>query len=203
MSVKKEKKIKLVPKILIVNNFTRAFESLRKVVCDAVPQAEITVLKRTEIKNVKSYDYDLIILTGGHGRKFILEKIKLRRQRYWVKNSHTPIIGICLGAEIIASEYDSEIYQLQKVVKLFTRAYFCQQNFLSRYNHPKVFVSHLLSIRNLGAELEPLLCSKNGVQIFKHRHKKIYGLQFHPEINYLYQDGQKLFQEIILEISGI
>lgn len=60
--------------------------------------------------------------------------------------------------------------------------------------------SHHWGVKNVSEDLEVLGTSKDSIEIVKHKMKKIYGLQFHPELFSELTQGDELFKAIIQDI---
>jgi GMP synthase-like glutamine amidotransferase len=61
----------------------------------------------------------------------------------------------------------------------------------------KVFESHRWVVTDSGDNLIALAESKDGVEIVKHKHKQIYGFQFHPEMFESSTEGNEIFANFI------
>ena len=97
--------------------------------------------------------------------------------------SNKLIIGICLGAQLIAKIYGSKIYKnknslveigYRKLDKINKKFFKNVSSMLQFHNEGITYNSHM-SIYAKGRTFE--------IDAFKIKTKKIYGFQFHPEVN--------------------
>lgn len=97
--------------------------------------------------------------------------------------SNKLIIGICLGAQLIAKIYGSKIYKnknnlveigYRKLDKINEKFFKNVSSMLQFHNEGITYNSHM-SIYAKGRTFE--------IDAFKIKTKKIYGFQFHPEVN--------------------
>ena len=65
------------------------------------------------------------------------------------------------------------------------------------YEGAKVWASQRWRITELSEVLECWCASAEGVEVFKHKTKPIYGLQFHPEHHTRNDDGRRIFEKIV------
>ena len=139
------------------------------------------------IINYQDLDYrkltkgDIVILTGGHRYPILWHAKQYSKEIELVKKHKGPIIGICLGFELIAHIYGSHLHLLNNKrkgeIKLTTVK-------SSQFEIPasiKVYENHNWSVAKVKRPLKALAYSKDGIEIFKHTRKPTYGLQFHPE----------------------
>ncbi|MDL2271242.1 GMP synthase subunit A [Methanobrevibacter sp. OttesenSCG-928-I08] len=105
----------------------------------------------------------------------------------YVKHFDIPILGICLGHQIIAKAYGGVINTSS------TESYAqVEINILNDYNlfeslspSMEVWSSHKDEVQEIPKDFEILanssLCQ---VESFKHKNKDVYGIQFHPEVHH-------------------
>jgi anthranilate/para-aminobenzoate synthase component II len=95
-------------KTLIINNHSNYIKELVSLFSDVV-----IIDKQTLTKDFNITNYDLIVLSGGsnvptvlrHPEEYIYE-ISI------IKESKIPVLGICLGAEIICEAYGGKLQEL-------------------------------------------------------------------------------------------
>jgi GMP synthase (glutamine-hydrolysing) len=172
--------------IFIVNNGSQYLENI--------------VLKISKDHNYKVYDYlpkrkilvpsstDLIILSGGmkqevvdelNGRHYYQEEFNL------IKNTDIPIFGICLGLQMMAYAMGGS---LKKLDSLQHKNIPVKLNHIGHeiLGHGDFFVHerHAWVVNELdGTGFSVLAESSDGVEIIHHKHKNLFGTQFHPEID--------------------
>ncbi|WP_423792766.1 GMP synthase subunit A [Methanocaldococcus indicus] len=124
-------------------------------------------------------DYKGIILSGGPD----IEKAKGCIDI--ALNAEVPILGICLGHQLIALAYGGEVGKANKEEYALTKIYVDNEDDLFK-NIPKEFnawASHKDEVKTLPKNFEILahsdICK---IEAMKHKEKEIYGVQFHPEV---------------------
>lgn len=137
-------------------------------------------------KHLEAYSH--VILTGSasnvDAESQIYEKLKPFIRR--VEKAGLPMLGICFGFQaIIATLGDLTSVNHYKYPEIgWTRIYVTSPSRLF-HNIPQkfyAFENHLSSVRNLPSELRPIAIShRHNIQAFEHKHKPIFGVQFHPE----------------------
>ncbi|MDT7864414.1 MAG: gamma-glutamyl-gamma-aminobutyrate hydrolase family protein [Thermoproteota archaeon] len=127
-------------------------------------------------------DFDVIIIGGGPARlnenskeiSYVKELIKLNK----------PILGICLGHQLISLAFNGK---LQQYPCFGPQTIYVKRRDKILENIPDKFTaweSHNDTVIKIPKNFVILAYSeKNKAEIIKHRTKKIYGVQFHPEVN--------------------
>lgn len=106
-----------------------------------------------------------------------------------IKNTKKPVLGICLGCQIIGKAYEVELkfdeerkWNVLDVVKddiIFTGV----------PENCNVWENHVYALADIPEDFELIATDADGtIQIIKHKDKYIYGFQFHPEKD----DGKKI-----------
>jgi len=134
-------------------------------------------------------DKDLVILSGGGGEgleiydEFRPGKLWYEDQMKFVLTCNKPIIGICMGFEVICRAYGAEIKKLDKLIEGFIKIKTSAKgvNHFDK-NELKQFESHEWVVPKVESFcLDVLAESKTGVEVVKHKTRNIIGTQFHPE----------------------
>lgn len=93
----------------------------------------------------------------------------------WLKTIEKPIMGICSGAQIIASVFGGKVIKNKEIGMVDIRGnLFGQESF-------RAYSLHRNGISNL-SNFEVLAKSKDSIHAIKHKNKEIYGVVFHPEV---------------------
>jgi len=178
-------------KILLINNHTVHLNSLGKAL--AGHQIEV----QTYRPGLKFNDEgkDLIILSGGGGEGLEIHD-EYEPGRLWyddemdfVRNTTKPVLGICMGFEVIARAYGAPIGSVgglilgrERVELTNTAKQLFQSTSLQQYE------AHRYLLEDVPEGFEVLATSKKngkkmGIEIFRYQRgqKKIFATQFHPE----------------------
>jgi len=102
-------------------------------------------------------------------------------------NSKLPVLGICLGHQLIAKAYGGEIGRAESEEYAYSKIYVKNENDLFK-NIPKEFTawaSHKDEVKKVPDCFEVLAYSDIcEIESIKHKEKPIYGVQFHPEVSH-------------------
>jgi GMP synthase (glutamine-hydrolysing) len=138
----------------------------------------ITLSAKTQIKGV--------ILSGGKGNPY--EPLNLTSNFVAMINFDVPILGFCLGHEIIAVSYRGRIKKLaeyngkREVITIEK-----PEDPIFEGLHKKevsLVKRHAFYVAELPAVFESLASSNTCAnEIIKHKEKPIYGIQAHPEVS--------------------
>jgi len=138
----------------------------------------ITLSAKTKIKG--------IILSGGKGNPY--EPLNLTSNYVALMNFNVPIVGFCLGHEIIAVSYRGRIKKLAKYhgKKEFITITKPEDPLFEGLDKKEVLLikRHTFHVSELPVEFESLAISDTCTnEIIKHKSKPIYGFQSHPEVS--------------------
>jgi len=166
-------------RILIIDNNTSYLESLKNL----LSPHSFSVIKWEDFKYYKLDNYNLIILSGGHPNTVTYSHQLYEDEIKTILRSNIPILGICLGFELIVYAFGGKLKELPEKEKgEIEIEIISNDTILKNITSLRVFESHRWIAESLPQELIPLAKSKEGVEIIKHITKFIYGFQFHPEI---------------------
>ncbi|MFA4960919.1 MAG: hypothetical protein WC548_04630 [Candidatus Pacearchaeota archaeon] len=97
----------------------------------------------------------------------------------WVKDFEKPLLGICAGMQIIGIVFDGKIKKHSEIG--FFRENF-KDNFLGLNNDAEVYHLHNYYVDFSKVKNFEIFSYGEIPQAVKHKHKKIYGVLFHPEV---------------------
>lgn len=172
-------------KILLIDNHTEHKRALH----EALKGHEVEVQKYRPGLNFNTKGKDLMILSGGGGEgREIDDTIKAGHLWYedeldFIKNYDKPLLGICMGFEIICRAYGSEVEEVPETIKgpayLKTTR---QGRRILPYKKIHQYEAHKWRVEKAPKGFKTLAKSPAGVEIIKHKKKPILATQFHPEL---------------------
>ena len=145
-----------------------------------------------------------IIFSGGPSSAFTKLAPKVDNR---VFDINIPILGICYGMQIICEQLKGKVKKTNK--REFGKAYIkvLKKNPLFNENKDtlkktQVWMSHGDEVIKLPKGFEILATSENNIAAIMNKKKKIFGLQFHPEVIHTLK-GKLLIKNFIFNISKI
>lgn len=170
-------------KIILIDNYDSFtfnlyhYLSSLKVNVDVIRNDQITS------KEILKKNYSKIVISPGPGNPNQSGNcLKIVKSLY----NKIPILGVCLGHQIIGQVFGSKIVQAKKLMHGKTSKIISKKNGILK-NLPKTFEatryhSLIIDTKSLSKDLEITAKTKEGL-IMGVRHKKydVHGVQFHPE----------------------
>jgi GMP synthase-like glutamine amidotransferase len=181
---------------LIINNGTIRLEELEELLKSQA--CKVQVIQRNQIPNIDVEMFDLVVLSGSS-----INSVKGNEDLYkdeidLILGSGIPIIGVCLGFQLIAYAFGAELYKRSRKRKGIIRIQVLNSTGIFRgLPNFKVYNSHKWVVKELPSELVPLARSRDGIEAFKHKHRSIYGFQFHPEMFREKSCGDEIFKNVM------
>src|SRR3990167_1697098 len=142
-----------------------------------------------------------IILSGGP--ETVTHHATPRAPEF-IFNLNIPILGICYGMQTMAEQFDGKVVACEKKEFGLTECEFNLSNllFLNTESNSIVWMSHGDQVEKLPAGFKAIASSKNTlIAAMSNEAKKIYALQFHPEVTHT-QHGEKILNNFIKNICG-
>lgn len=167
--------------MLIIDNDSRHIKALTHILQPYHPK----VVNHCSLTTYSLDPSETIVLSGSHAVP-VLWHTAWYRDELELINSHSGlIIGVCLGAELMAHHYGTHLHLLPSLfrgsIQLAPTPHDTQGFFAQRQH---VYEAHRWTIPRVISPLIPLATSATGVEAFRHTTKPQYGLQFHPEIHH-------------------
>lgn len=133
-------------------------------------------------------DKDLIILSGGGGEgQEIADTHEPDRLWYedeieFVKSTQKPLLGICMGFEVICKAYGVPVEEMDKTVQgvIKLEATKAGQKVL-KADKLEQLKAHKWHVNLAPQDFDLLVKSKTGAEVIMHKEKPILATQFHPE----------------------
>jgi len=158
---------------------------------------DFDVIKSKEVKNSDFKIFSGIIISGAPTN---LTEINLQEEYMdifsFLKNIEIPILGICLGHQIIGLLNGSEIKAGKLIDKMEHIEIIRENNLFTNIKNQSLFReehSEYISLPNNFMLLAKSESCNN--EAMKHRDKKIYSTQFHPEVSNI--NGRKLINNFL------
>ena len=156
------------------------------------------------IDKIKEFAPKAIIFSGGPSSAFEKYSPKVDKK---VFETNIPILGICYGMQIICEQLKGKVKKTNKRefgkahIEVLKNSPLFRDN-LKIYSKSQVWMSHGDEVVNIPLGFEIIAKSENNIAAISNRKKKIYGLQFHPEVNHTLK-GKQLIKNFILNIAKI
>lgn len=180
-------------KILLIDNHTEHKRALH----EALKGHEVEVQRYRPGLEFNTQAKDLVILSGGGGEgKEIDDAHKAGHLWYqdeidFILNCKKPILGICMGFEIICRAYGSKVEEMPKEVKgpAYLKVTRSGRKFL---DHKKIhqYEAHKWRVKKAPKGFKTLAKSPTGIEIIKHKNRPIMATQFHPELGGTFKVAQ-------------
>jgi len=172
-------------KILIINNHTKHLPELTA----SLAGHDLEVREYHPGLDFSCADKDLVILSGGGGEGLEIHdehkpgKLWYEDQMRFVKNCQKPVIGICMGFEVIGRAYGAKVARMrrgidQKFVEFNTTP--AGKKLLGK-DRLKQFEAHDWHVQRAPKSFKVLAESGSGIEIIQHEELPIFATQFHPE----------------------
>jgi len=172
-------------KILLVNNHTQHLSYLSSALSGH--QLEIVMYQPGVAFNYQ--DKDLVVLSGGGGEGLEINdatptgKLWYQDEMEFVLACDKPIMGICMGFEVIARSYGSRVNEMKDLILGFRNLTTTSKGRL-HLNRDKLkqYEAHQWHVEDIDtSKFNVLAESSTGIEIIKHKTRPILATQFHPE----------------------
>jgi len=150
--------------------------------------------KLLAIKNLKG-----IILSGGPSSVYDSSSPKCEKEIF---NSGIPILGICYGHQLIAFLEGGEVKTSEAGEYGITKLKIVKKsNLLSGLEaEESVWMNHRDTVIRLPEGYEVIaVTDKSPIAVFENRQKRIYGVQFHPEVTHTAK-GKRILKNFVFDI---
>lgn len=167
-------------KIIVINNYGQFCHLIHRAVRDL--DHEVELMKNTSsIEEILSKEPDGVILSGGPTLK------RAGNCSLYVKEIDLPILGICLGHQVMALTYGGAVKTGAIGGYAAVDIEIIEENDILKGIGPKtkVWASHADEVSSLPPDFIKLARSRIcEVEAMKHKAKPLYGVQWHPEVSH-------------------
>jgi len=183
-------------RILVVNNNTSYLPQIRQ----NLVGHDIDVIEYMPGVELNSRDKDLVILTGGGGEgREANDRHKdgdlwYKYELQFILDNKKPLLGICMGFELISQAYGSPIEELPRKIIGFKEMRLRRRGSNIKKTI-KQFKYHNFRVSGISSKhFEAKAVSRSGIEIIQHKTKPILATQFHPELGGEYKLHQLVRQ---------
>ncbi|MBT4917649.1 aminodeoxychorismate/anthranilate synthase component II [Candidatus Peregrinibacteria bacterium] len=162
---------------------------------------KVKVIKNDELNlsGIKKLSPEKIIISPGPGRP---EESGISKKVVQEFYTEIPILGVCLGHQLIAQIFSSKIAHAPRILHGKTSEVFHTEDSLFQ-NVKNPFIAaryHSLIAKTVPKEFELTAWTKEKeIMGIKHKKHPLFGLQFHPE-SFLTNEGNKIMKNFLYEI---
>ncbi len=172
-------------KILLINNNTAHLKALNK----ALVGHDVEIQEYAPGLDFYHRDKDLVILSGGGGEGLEIDDTDYQGRLWYedemkfVRSCQKPLIGICMGFEIMAKAYDKPVPYLGKTISKTSSLDVTEKGWqLFGKQSFRQVESHGWSVSEAPEGFETLAKSEHGVELMYDPLLRQIGSQFHPEL---------------------
>ena len=188
-------------KIIIVDFGSQFTKLIARRIREYKVFTEILTPKDLEKKNIFTNTKG-IILSGGPSTVTKNSFPKIPKKIF---DLNIPILGICYGLQLIAKHFKGKIKtnikkrEFGRALLYKSKKSLLTQNFFIK-NNCNVWMSHQDTVYKLPKEFLKIASTKDSsMTIIENLKKKIYGIQFHPEVTHT-DNGKIIFKNFIFNI---
>ena len=191
-------------KIIIIDFGSQVTKLIARRIRDLRVYCEILNLR--EFGKLKNFDeIKGIILSGGPSTVTKKTYPKISKKIF---EKNIPVLGICYGLQLIAKIFGGKIKKSQKK-REFGEAILIEKSKSQLFKNfyikkkSKVWMSHEDAVSKLPKNFQNIASTINSkYTAIEHKKKKIFGLQFHPEVTHT-ENGEKIIKNFVLKICKI
>ena len=191
--------------ILVIDNYDSFTYNLVQYIGEMAGKKEIAVYRNDQIipAEIRAMAPERIVFSPGPGNPDGAGNcLDIVREL----NGSVPLLGVCLGHQVIGQAYGGEIISARKLMhgKVSLVAHNGREIFKGTRSNFKAARYHSLVVNpeSLPTELLVTATSEDGeIMGLKHTRAPVWGIQFHPE-SILTEDGKKIIKNF-LEGEGL
>lgn len=165
-----------------------------KVYCEVVP-----FKKAIKTINEKKDEIGGIIFTGGPNSVYEENSPQIEKEIFELG---IPILGLCYGMQLMAHTLGGKVVAAPKEREFGKTEIETEDSkiFDGLDKNQKVWMSHVDRVEKMPEGFVKVATSKNcPIAAMENEDKKLYALQFHPEVNHT-ENGKKMLENFVLNI---
>lgn len=156
---------------------------------------------KTTAAEILAWNPDGIMISNGPGDPGVMtEEVEVVKQ---LINSGTPVFGICLGHQLIAQSFGLRTYKMHnghRGINHPVKNVITGKSEITSQNHGFAVVAEDIS-NNPDIEVTHLNLNDNTIEGIRHKTKKVFCVQYHPEANPGPYDSRYLFDDFVTMIN--
>ncbi len=183
---------------LLIDNGSIRIEELKRLLGPAV-----TTILPAELPQIRERDFTLIVLSGSSQFPVIGNADRYAAEIELIRSATTPIIGICLGCELIVTALGGTLRDLgEKRTGLTTIRPVPNPDAMFDPGYSfQVYEAHRWAVDRLPPGFSVIATSEHGPEIIRHRERPLVGIQFHPEHLTDTTMGDELFGALLRQLN--
>ena len=191
-------------KILIIDFGSQFTQLIARRIRELGVFSEIISHKKIKLKNVDN-SIKGIILSGGPLNVYENNRYSFDKN---IINLNIPILGICFGHQILSKLNGGKVKQSKHREFGLANVYkknesLLTKNFFNKKKFKKVWMSHADQVSKIPKNFKIIASSNNSkFAIVENKEKKLYGVQFHPEVTHT-ENGKKIINNFIFLVCKI
>lgn len=145
------------------------------------------------LNNININDFSAVIISGSPIMLAEPCKNHYIKQFDFLRHLDIPVLGICFGHQMIGVLFSAEISVGRRIKGMQKIEIIKDDELFKGIKHNSQFLDHHTEYISLPEDF--ILLAKSStceVEAMKHKNKKIYGVQFHPEVSG--KDGMRLIR---------
>ena len=190
-------------KIIVIDFGSQVTKLIARRIREFSVLSEVLTLK--DLKKKKNFNnIKGIILSGG---PLTVTKSSFPILPDKIFNLNIPILGICYGLQLIAKQFKGNVKanikkrEFGRVVLLEKKNSLLTKNFFNK-KKSVVWMSHQDSVSTLPIGFSKIAStSQSAMTIIENKKRKIYGIQFHPEVTHT-NNGNIIFKNFVFKICN-
>tara|TARA_B110000971_G_scaffold219606_1_gene261113 strand:- start:1 stop:1563 length:1563 start_codon:yes stop_codon:yes gene_type:complete len=191
-------------KIIVIDFGSQVTKLIARRIREYSVLSEVLTLKDLKKKKIFS-GVKGIILSGGPST---VTKSSHPKIPNGIFNLNIPILGICYGLQLIAKQFKGKVKtnikkrEFGRSTLIKNKNSLLTKNFFKR-NKSVVWMSHQDSVYKLPVGFSKIASTKQSeITIIENKKRKIYGIQFHPEVTHT-KNGDIIFKNFIFDICKV
>ncbi len=161
-------------------------------------------IPRADLGSAKFAPHEIIILSGGHSRPVVGNEEYFRHELNLLASATNPVLGICLGFELIAHHAGAELIKAAERISGTVEVFPTPEgsNWFGE-SYLRLAEGHFWVVKDAPAGFMTLATSSDGIEAIANLDHRIVGFQFHPEHLTSSPAGSRVFKRALRRLASI